>query len=62
MEAGEKTKVRYGWSIHLTYFFGDLGTIGTAAYEANFNAKVERLKAKFQQLYDVGVRKFCYFE
>lgn len=59
VEAGEKTKVRYGWSIHLTYFFGDLGTIGTAAYEANFNAKVERLKAKFQQLYDVGVRKFA---
>lgn len=59
VEVGEKTKVRYGWSIHLSYFFGGLGTVGTSTYETNFNAKAERLKAKFQQLYDVGVRKFA---
>lgn len=50
VDVGKATKVEYGWSIHISYFFGN-----SDPYET----KLERLMKKFQQLYDVGVRKFA---
>lgn len=50
VKVGEETKVEYGWSIHLSYFWGASGT---------FDEKFNRLMAKFQQLYDAGVRNFA---
>lgn len=54
VKVGEKTKVRYGWSVHLAGFFNGLNTSDKVEYEKRY----EKLTAKFQQLYDVGVRKF----
>ncbi|WP_291648569.1 beta-N-acetylglucosaminidase domain-containing protein [Clostridium sp.] len=51
---GEKTKVRYGWSVHISGFFSGLDTSNKVEYEKRY----EKLISKFQQLYDVGVRKF----
>lgn len=50
VEVGKETKVEYGWSVHISYFFKN-----SDPYET----KLERLFQKFQQLYDVGVRKFA---
>lgn len=50
VEVGNETKVKYGWSIHLSYFWGASGT---------FDEKYNRLTKKFQQLYDAGVRDFA---
>ena len=50
VEIGKETKVEYGWSIHLSYFWNASGT---------FDEKFDRLVAKFQQLYDAGVRNFA---
>ena len=51
---GEKTKVRYRWSVHISGFFTGLDTSNKAEYEKRY----QKLISKFQQLYDVGVRKF----
>lgn len=58
---GEETKVRYCWSVHISYFFNSLSsyTVGSEAYLTAFNNKFVKLKEKFQQLYDAGVRKFA---
>ncbi len=57
---GDQTKVKYCWSIHLSYFFNSLpSNIESEEYQTQFNQKFDRLKAKFQQLYDAGVRKFA---
>ena len=54
VKVGEETKVRYAWSVHLSGFFKGLDTSNTTEYEKRY----KNLIAKFQQLYDVGVRKF----
>lgn len=61
VRVGEETKVKYEWSVHISYFFNSLSgkTVGSEAYNTAFNQKFESLKAKFQQLYDAGVRKFA---
>ncbi len=57
---GDETKVKYCWSIHLSYFFSGLpADTQTQDYQTKFNERFERLEAKFQQLYDAGVRKFA---
>lgn len=61
VRVGEETKVKYGWSVHISYFFNALSgkTVGSAEYNQAFNEMYERLEKKFQQLYDAGVRKFA---
>lgn len=48
--AGTASKCRFAWAIHP--FMHD------AITTANYDQSVEAIKAKFQQLYDVGVRQF----
>ena len=61
VEVGKQMHVEYTWSVHIGKgnFFSDCSTDPSAgaAYE-KYRENVEKLKAKFQQLYDVGVRSF----
>lgn len=50
VKAGTASKCRFVWAIHP--FMHD------AITTANYDQSVEDIKAKFQQLYDVGVRQF----
>ncbi len=59
VQAGEKTKVKYGWSVHLGPIFKNLPAVSNSGYETAFNEKFDLLTAKFQSLYDLGVRKFA---
>lgn len=61
VDVGKETKVQYAWSVHISYFFGRLNgkTVGSDEYNKAFDENFEKLKAKFQQLYDIGVRKFA---
>lgn len=52
---GEETKCYYAWSAHIAGFFSGLNVNDTEAYEARY----AKLLAKFQQLYDAGVRRFA---
>ena len=54
VEVGKETKCYYAWSVHLSGFFNGLDTSNEEAYNTRYN----QLTAKFQQLYDAGVRKF----
>lgn len=54
VEVGKQTKCYYAWSVHISGFFSGLNTSDETAYEARY----AQLIAKFQQLYDAGVRKF----
>lgn len=54
VKLGEKTKVRYGWSVHISGFFSGLNVSDKEEYEIRY----QKLISKFQQLYDIGVRKF----
>ncbi len=54
VQVGLETKCYYGWSFHLSGFLNGLDMTDETAY----NEKFEKLIAKLQQLYDVGVRKF----
>ena len=54
-EVGKETKVEYAWSVHIGKGkVLDNITPGTSEFET----VVEKLEAKFQQLYDAGVRNF----
>ena len=61
VEVGKQMHVEYTWSVHIGKgnFFSGCSTDPSAgaAYE-KYRENVEKLKAKFQQLYDVGVRSF----
>lgn len=61
VRVGEETKVKYGWSVHISSFFNSLSgkTVGSEEYNTAFDANYGKLTAKFQQLYDAGVRKFA---
>lgn len=50
VEAGQAAKCRFAWAIHP--FMNDKITTD------NYDESLEVIKAKFQQLYDVGVRQF----
>lgn len=50
VEAGEASKCKFVWSIHPFMY--------NAITEANYDQRLETIKAKFQQLYDIGVRQF----
>ena len=54
VEVGKQTKCYYAWSVHISGFFSGLNTSDETAYEVRY----AQLIAKFQQLYDAGVRKF----
>lgn len=54
VQVGKESKCYYGWSFHLSGFLRGLDT----SDETAFNAKFDKLIAKLNQLYDVGVRKF----
>lgn len=54
VEISKATKVEFGWSIHMGSFFNGLSLSNTTEYEARY----EKLMAKFDQLYQIGVRDF----
>lgn len=60
VEVGKETRVRYAWSVHIGKcgFFNNASTTpGTAGYET-YRQRVTQLEAKFEQLYEAGVRDF----
>lgn len=60
VEVGEETRVRYAWSVHIGKcgFFNNASTTpGTNGYET-YQQRVTQLEAKFEQLYEAGVRDF----
>ena len=61
VEVGKQMHVEYTWSVHIGKgnFFSGCSTDPSAgvAYE-KYRENVKKLKAKFQQLYNVGVRSF----
>lgn len=59
VEIGNETKVKYAWSVHLGPLFQSLPAVSSPGYEQAFNESFDKLKRKFQQLYDLGVRKFA---
>lgn len=59
VKIGDETKVKYAWSVHLGPLFKSLPAVSDGGYQQAFNESFDRLKAKFQQLYDLGVRKFA---
>ena len=58
-KVGEETKVTFSWSVHAAHFFSSLPSTSDASYDERFNENYNKLIAKFQQLYDAGVRKFA---
>ncbi len=60
-QVGLETKVDYTWSVHIGKggFFNNASSDPSAGTRyQTYLTRVEQLKAKFQQLYDVGVRNF----
>lgn len=60
-EVSDETKVDYAWSVHIGkggFFNGASSDPQSGAQYKKYQENVEKLKAKFQQLYDVGVRNF----
>ena len=51
----EKTKCEFAWSVHLTSMLSGITSVTDPRYEE----RKEQLKAKFDQLYEIGVRRFC---
>ena len=51
----EKTKCEFAWSVHLTNMLSGITSVSDPRYEE----RKEQLKAKFDQLYNIGVRRFC---
>lgn len=54
IEIQNQTKCEFSWSVHLTAMLN-----GITEPNAEYEARKEKLKAKFDQLYDIGVRRFC---
>ena len=48
----EETKCEFSWSVHLGSFF-------RALTEDNYHTQMAKLTAKFDQLRDIGVNRFC---
>lgn len=49
-----ETKAEFSWSVHLTNVLK-----GVTKEDATYNERKEKLKKKFDQLYNIGVRRFC---
>lgn len=60
VEVGKETKVEYAWSVHTGKgkFFNNASSDPDSDTYQNYLDNLEKLQAKFQQLYDVGVRNF----
>lgn len=61
VEVGEETKVAYTWSVHIGkggFFNGASTNPDAGAQYEKYLENLAKLEAKFQQLYDVGVRNF----
>lgn len=50
----EETKTEFSWSVHLKTVLKDVTTA-----DATYTERKEKLKKKFDQLYNIGVRRFC---
>lgn len=59
VEVGEQTKVKYAWAVHCEHIFKNLPAKTDSNYQTAFDARVTSCIAKFQDLYDLGVRKFA---
>ncbi len=59
VEVGEQTKVKYAWAVHCEHIFKNLPASTDSTYQTVFNQRVDSCIAKFQDLYDLGVRKFA---
>lgn len=49
-----ETKTEFSWSVHLTKVLN-----GVTKDDATYKERKEKLKKKFDQLYNIGVRRFC---
>ncbi len=54
VQKAKETKVDFVWSVHLGNFFKTFSSTSDANYETQY----QKLMAKLNQLYDIGVRKF----
>ncbi|MGN0331073.1 MAG: beta-N-acetylglucosaminidase domain-containing protein [Kineothrix sp.] len=52
MEIQEETKCEFVWSVHGQHFFSGMN-------DSNRTARIDQMKAKFQQLMDIGVKRFA---
>lgn len=59
VEVGEQTKVKYTWAVHCEHIFRNLPATTDSTYQTVFNERLNSCIAKFQDLYDLGVRKFA---
>ena len=60
-DVAKETKVDYTWSVHIGkggFFSGASSDPASGEQYTKYLENVEKLKAKFQQMYDVGVRNF----
>ncbi len=53
-ELQKQTKTEFSWSVHLTNMLADV-----TQSDAIYQQRKEQLMKKFDQLYDIGVRRFC---
>lgn len=51
----KKTKCEFSWSVHLGSALSGISSTSDAKY----TAQLAKMKAKFDQIYDIGVRRFC---
>ncbi len=49
-----ETKTEFSWSVHLTKVLN-----GVTKVDSTYQDRKEKLKKKFDQLYNIGVRRFC---
>lgn len=61
VDVGKENKVRYGWSVHIGkagFFNGASTNPADGDQYTLYKERVAKLEAKFDQLYDIGVRDF----
>lgn len=51
----EKTKCEFSWSVHLGTALSGI----TSTSDPKYTSQLYKMKEKFDQLYDIGVRRFC---
>ena len=59
VEVGEQTKVKYTWAVHCEHIFRNLPATTDSTYQTVFDERLKSCIAKFQDLYNLGVRKFA---
>ena len=55
IELQEQTKCEFSWSVHLGSALSGI----SATTDAKYTEQLNKMKAKFDQLYNIGVRRFC---